>query len=326
MSTQQLGREELAVASLLHTTRSHHNLKSAFTRSAIPGVVYIEGSLGAEGLELLAKTPGVIVGRTGVRRYLVEPDDYVKALSTKNIETNVKKQDWVIIKGGLYKGDVGLICRVHGWGATVLLVPRLHSELERQSNKKRKATFVRPSPCLFDPVHYNTASNLRARKIDTNTYTIGRLVLQYGLLSKEYEFSSFKGQPPNLAHTAFHAFESSGHPCVQTSASLRPREWCFAEGDRVYDRLSKRHGNIESMTPSHIEVDFGEEGLGTVSWRHVLRTVSVGDTVTVTTGIHAGVLGWVVLVQEHMATVIARNPDEPKVENGLNVRSVDIAV
>lgn len=319
----QIGREEIAVVSLLQTATKHHDIKSAFTRSAIPGIVYVEGRIGAREMELLEKTPGIKVGRTGgIRRSLVEPCDYFKTLTMRNTEGDIKEGQWVVINKGIYKGDAGLIDRVHGWGVTVLLVPRLPQDLDQPTSKKRKATFDRPGAYLFDPQRYKTSTQLKPKKIDVNTYMIGELVLEYGLLSKDYDFSSIKGQPTSLFHNTFEAFESSRHPSVRRSPCLRPQEWNFTEGDRVHDDLTKRDGLVERITPTWLEVDFGEEGTRPVLWRHAVKKISEGDIVTVTAGVHSGKSGWVVSVQKHTATIVERKTEgvNPETDPCMEVR------
>lgn len=321
MDVVQIGREELAVLALLQTVEDKHDIRSAFTRSAIPGIVYVEGRLGVREIELLRRTPGIKAGRPlGIRRSLVEPCDYSKTLTMRNTERDLKIGDWIIVNRGLYKEDVGLVNRVHGWGVTVLLVPRLPADLEYSNNKKRKATYDRPTASLFRPHQYETSTQLKPKKIDADTYTMGELVLEHGLLSKDYEFSSVRGRPTSLSYKMFEAFESSQHPSIRNSPCLRPREWSLTEGDTVYDGLTKRDGLVATIHPTFLEVDFGEEGLRPVSWRHTRKKLSEGDNVTVTAGMHSGKTGWVVSVTDHTAIVVEHRTEGNKSETCVEVR------
>ena len=59
--------------------------------------------------------------------------------------------DWVTVRRGLYKGDVGYIRSVENWGqVTLLLVPRLPPPPGVGSlSRKRKQSAFCTDPCLF---------------------------------------------------------------------------------------------------------------------------------------------------------------------------------
>lgn len=222
--------------------------------------------------------------------------------------SDLHKGEWVQVQKGIYKGDTGLIDRIHDWGATVILVPRLSPDMDNDIKRKRKASFVRPTPCIFDPMVYQSARNIKIQSIDDHTYLMGRLKLEYGMLSKEYDFSSIKRFAGCIPYHVFAMFEISRHPRVLKAPALRPLEWIFTEGEIVVDTVSMKHGPVVATTAHQVEIDFGEEGTNAVSWRSVKKIFSAGDPITVTGGTFAGSTGWVVSVQNDVATIVEKEP------------------
>lgn len=314
----------MAVLYLLQMARPHHGLKSAFTRSAIPGCIYVEGSLDKDMLELLGKVPGTIIGTSGVKKTLVEQHEYIKILTMKCLDSDFAEGDWVQIKKGLYRGDLGLVDAVHGWGVTVLLIPRMSPDIVKDQKRKRKLTYIRPTPRLFNLKEYEGSQLAYTQHTGTNSFSIGNLRLQSGLLSKDYEFSTVKGQPQTIPYEAFRLFELSKHHRVQTSACLCPQEWRFAYGDRVYDTLTRTYGTVEGISRTHLEVDIGEDDLTLISWRYALKSFAEGEYVTVACGVHAGISGWIVSVKEDVATILEREIDSDYNNNNEHTLKVNI--
>ena len=79
-------------------------------------------------LDLLAKTSGIIRTAQGVLSKKIDPGEYHNLLRMKTIKFNIAVDNWVQIKKGKYKGDVGQITKTHAWGVNVYLVPRIATQ------------------------------------------------------------------------------------------------------------------------------------------------------------------------------------------------------
>src|ERR1700733_12132262 len=66
-------------------------------------------------------------------------------------EQNLSGGDWVTVRHGLYKGDVGYVQSIQNWGQVkLLLVPRLPCPPGvGSSSRKRKWSSIRTNPCQF---------------------------------------------------------------------------------------------------------------------------------------------------------------------------------
>ena len=120
-----MGLEEEAVCYLLQSASSEHQIRSAFTRGSVRGLIYVEGIWDANMISLLGFTPGIIRTQSGVVRQMIDPSDWVKLLTMQDPTTVVKANQWIRVRKGVYKGDIGFVTHVEGWGAQVLVVPRL---------------------------------------------------------------------------------------------------------------------------------------------------------------------------------------------------------
>lgn len=268
--------------------------------------MYVEGQMDKETRSLLENTHGILRGMSGLECNLVEHEEYLNILTTKNIYADFHIGKWVEVLNGLYKGDVGIIDSIHAWGATVLLLPRLSPDMENERKRKRKASFIRPQSALFDPIAYQSAKNIRVRHVDHHTYRIGKLVIVNGILRKDYRFDSIRSGVVTIPHSDFVNFEMSKHPRVLKTSAVRPREWVFAQGDYVTDTASGKYGVVENVASDYIEVEFEEGGTRTVSWRTVKKCFAAGDLVTVTGGVNAGLTGWIVSTWDDVAVVVSK--------------------
>ena len=112
----------------------------------------MEGILNASMISLLELTPGVIRKRSGVVHQIIDPSDWVRLLTMQDPMTVVNAGQWVQVRRGEYKGDLGFVTSVETWGALVLVVPRLKIPTPQVATPlKRKRTTIRPEPKLFDP-------------------------------------------------------------------------------------------------------------------------------------------------------------------------------
>lgn len=134
-----MGSEDNIVFRLMLLGRSpKYELRSAFTPGHIRGYVYLECSMNKHLVDLLSKIPGIICTREGLKHQLIELADRPKLLTLPQNKRSVGIGQWVRILQGQYKGDVGLVCRTRTWGADVLLVPRLSSDLYDKPSQDTK--------------------------------------------------------------------------------------------------------------------------------------------------------------------------------------------
>lgn len=75
--------------------------------------------------DLLRLTPGVVLKRGGSVRDLIPPTEWTATLRMQDPKINLEPNQWVQIRAGTYKGDVGLVTEYYDGVVNVLLVPRL---------------------------------------------------------------------------------------------------------------------------------------------------------------------------------------------------------
>ena len=67
---------------------------------------------------LLNLTPGIIKKQSsGVVRQKIDPSDWMKLLTMQDPMTVVKAGQWIRVRNGLYKWDLGFLTHVEAWGA-----------------------------------------------------------------------------------------------------------------------------------------------------------------------------------------------------------------
>ena len=109
-------------------------------------------------------------------------------LTMSDPQTSIAVGKWVRVCKGTYKGDVGYVSAVEGWGgASLLLVPCLAPPcLPGTSSSKRKCSNPLPVPELFDPL---TARRKYGWDLGTNVDTYGYI----WICSRGYRYSMDTG-------------------------------------------------------------------------------------------------------------------------------------
>ena len=211
----------------------------------------------------------------------------------------VQANQWVRVCKGLYKGDIGFVVSVAYWGADVLLVPRLHKQatgtVEHAPPAKRKRSTIPPEPALLDPDVLENVFNIVTdpyKEMEVH-YTLRGLKFEYGLLRKAFDFHSIAIGVSTIPSRHFNMFQLSYHPIVNKSRFPRPLEWIFEEDERVVILSSGKKGVVMVIAPFHIEVELEEGETWPFPWNDVRKVVEVGDFITVTSGMHRGVSGFV---------------------------------
>ena len=289
-----MGLEEEAVFSLLQRVTNDHQIRSAFTRGSFLGSIYVEGVLDNNTTDLLSSTPGIIRKRSGIVRHAIDPFDWVKLLTMKDLKTVVKARQWIRVRNGAYKGELGFVTHVEAW-ARVLVVPRLKSPTARAATSlKRKRTPIKPEPSLFDPATFSTMFQREPKLQYDGSYTSRGLVFLHGLLQLNLDLHSISLNSTRVPGRILGLFKLSSHPALVGTSFPPPEEWTFEEGERVFLVSSEKEATIAAVKYAHLEVDLAtNEGTEVVSWYNVRKVFSAGDFVSVTSGPLRGTMGWV---------------------------------
>ena len=145
-----MGLEEEAIFSLLERVNKHQ-IQSAFTHGSVRGTIYVEGNLDDDVISLLNLTPEIIWKQSGIVHQLIDPSNWVKLLTMQDPIFEVKAGQWIQVRKGMYKGDLGFVTCVEAWGAQVLVVPHLKIPTPQANTLlKRKQTAILPEPRLFN--------------------------------------------------------------------------------------------------------------------------------------------------------------------------------
>ncbi|PPQ87201.1 hypothetical protein CVT25_014756 [Psilocybe cyanescens] len=324
------GEEEIAVMSLLHTARDHHQLRSAFTRVSIRGHIYLECTMNQEIIKLLMKTPGVICTRHGIGCKLIQRDESLNILRMLDVKRDVLLEQWVRITKGVYKGDIGRVESTNAWGVSLLLVPHITYRSREDVSLKRKSTCHIPEPRLFDPLQF---CNVVRDTVDNQfTYHIADMTFESGLIKKDFDYGYIATDVDDMLLKLFNLFQLSEHPFVIDPPMPKPREWNIDEGDLVVLTSVGWRGTVVETTSRFVDVSVdddvtylsdNEAGNNAISgldgstgqpkappsvvhttWDDVEKIFEPGDYVHVNSSIHSDLTGWIVKVEQSVATVV----------------------
>ena len=264
-----MGLEEEAVFYLLWRATSEHKIRSAFTRGSVRGSIYLEGILDTNMFSLLNLTPGIIRKQSsGVVRQKIDPSDWMKLLTMQDPMTVVKAGQWIRVRNGLYKGDLGFLTHVEAWGARVLVVPRLKTPTPQAVASLKRKRAIKPDPGLFDPATFSSVFQRQAKFHHNGIYTSRGLVFEHGLLRLNLDLHSISLNSTRAPSKILGLFKPSSHPSLTGTESVfpHPQEWIFEEGERVTVFHSQKEATITAVESTHLEVDLAtNEGMIVVS-------------------------------------------------------------
>lgn len=110
-----------------------------------------------------------------------------------------QEHQWVRIKGGIYKDDLGLIETVEGnKKAMVRLIPRIPEDFHKDPNKtlqslrayNKKSQFIRVPQLLFNPLRVkNECQREYYRNLKKNFYVWRNMMFRNGFLYQEFAAS-----------------------------------------------------------------------------------------------------------------------------------------
>ena len=310
--------EEDIVFFLLQMVYPRHEIRSAFSGiGSARGWVYVEATMNDHLRRLLRLTPGILCDRCGICFQHVPFSEGLELLKMRSLKNPSELGKWVQVLRGTYKGDVGCVLSIAALEVHLLLIPRLAPKLKRQRSR------TRTTPKLFnhetDKLHYNT----EPCRIHENIYSVGNDRFEHGLIVRSYPFDAVSTGVSTIPLESFMLFYESGHPKLTKSIFPRPSEWCFLEGDEVYNMddpihshiwepFSYKSGFIAKLRDDAAELDT-KEGTVIVPWMAICKVLRIGDFVEVTGGLHKEQKGWVdnVDLSSRVANII-RMVDERK--------------
>ncbi|KAH9476447.1 Transcription elongation factor SPT5, partial [Psilocybe cubensis] len=313
----RVGIEEQAVMSLLSTVSEVHQVRSAFTRGSTQGSIYIECKMNQALVDLLLRTPGVLRNGLGIKRQLIDSSEYSQVLGMRDGPVDVGA--WVVIKKGLYKGDVGVVSQKSFQHARILLIPRLHTT--PQNPLKRKSSTVKPAAKLFDPDHFRQLFPTDVQSRGPDCYCFRDMDFEQGLLAQNLDHRSFTVNVKDIPHDFYTMFRMSQHPAVNRSHMPRPREWTLKEGDAVLI-CSTPSTSTSFFAPAILKVmdtyyaevlEIGTHGVPLadnptkrVPWQEIRKDVKIGQHVCVRGGHHTGKTGWVVALKDDRVHFVSK--------------------
>jgi len=293
--------EEDAVFSLLARVDEKYRIRSAFMRGSKQGWIYLEGHMDTNVIQLLRHTPGIIHEGGDIKRQAVDFPDWTKMLDWVTTPKKIfKPNQWVRVRSGTYKGDIGFVIGIKASGVELLLIPRLQADSTTSALPlKRKRTPLPPVPALLDHIVLETVYNIGPTTERGDIFTLNGLDFEYGLLRKYFSFASIEADVLTMPSEQVQLFRFCRHPALDGCRYPRPQEWIFEEGERVVQLSSGRKGLVTAIVPNYLELDFGgENDTGCCPWNDVQKVVEAGDFIIITSGVHQGKSGFVVLVMD----------------------------
>jgi len=242
--------------------------------------------------KLLTITPGVIRDRCGLVYQCIERSEGLKVLNMAMPQIG----QWVKVRRGIYKGDVGHVMTTQDSSVQLLLVPRLPSPKTMGTH-----TQTHPTPALFD---YETAKlvydGAEPVRVNENVYSFQGKTFEHGLIVKEFPLNSVSTTVSSMPIHLFNLFRESLHPKLKACAATfpKPSEWCFAEGDEVYivDESyppTYKFGTISLLRTDSVDLTT-QEGIMNALWLDIRKVFREGDYVEITGGMYQGQTGWVI--------------------------------
>ncbi|KAF9062821.1 hypothetical protein BDP27DRAFT_1368531 [Rhodocollybia butyracea] len=290
------GQEYFIVYELMmrHETLSSE-LRSAFYNPRDVGYINLEANFTKSGISSLRE---IIVPEVDLKRCLTIGKGFKRVFAPGQ---------WVSIKRGLYRGDIGLVVEDlreedSTTGVKVMVVPRLDysdkdTDTLRSLSSKRKRR-LRPSPQLFDPSQFIQEELVPHKTLHVFSYRSWRF--EYGLLVKIYSENTLSPAREVPSSTAGLFLEAKNRGAgIEMESRPTSSLWRFNPGEPV---LSTETGNYGTMTssfdpfsaPSHPLVDFKDEGIQMVRVTTIIKVINLGQFVEVLAGIHSGKKGFVI--------------------------------
>ena len=235
--------------------------------------------------------------------------------------------DWVTVRRGLYKGDVGYVRSIESCRVILLLVPRLpHPRAVASSSGKRKrsGTRNRTDPRLFTNDMVMNATLIHGitqfrQGIDKDWWILFGRKFEYGLEVRTFHRHSVSPTSVSMPSTIFYEFQNAPHPDIMDATFPCPSEWKFSEGEHVVAiKPSEKRGIIKAVHPRSVEVDLeAGEGIANVPWSNLRKYVVIGHFAKVISGALCGEKGWVVEISGDGIVRIADQLERQDIRDGV---------
>jgi len=289
-------------------------LRSVFHNPRDIGFLYLEARFSRTGPRSLREVLRAFSDTRMSSLGMVPEVDIGKCLhigSTTDDITFAPRQ-WVQVKRGIYKGDIGLICDVyHGAGSSrglkVWVIPRLGLTDEDppcSSPTKRKRRNHRPPLKLFDR---ESCTQLNGFSEDGKyQYSYKSWTFEFGLQLKVFNPSSVspaREMSTNVFALFMEAQRLAGERFLFEEATMPlPSCWRFEVGEPViiYDKDGNAREGMVCATPegNQCEVDVLGKGVQVVQVRNLVKSIILGEYIEVLAGVHVGKVGFVVAQNE----------------------------
>ena len=269
-------------------------MRAAFAHASVKGWVYLEATMNLRLQHLLKITPGVVSSVTGLVLQKISHADGMKLLCSQHSGEALRAGQWVQVRRGHYKGDVGYVLSINSQQVRLLLVPRLLPPLGSNA-----ASSVSP-PALFDSEDVHHLYKIEPILIREHVYSFQGNIFEHGLMTKEYSFSLVSTKVSSMPFELVWPFCRSNHPVLYRSKFTfpRPSEWQFDIGENVYfvhDSLayppSFKTAVISALQTLSVELAT-EEGIVEYPWLALRKKLVAGKFVEITAGVHKGQTGW----------------------------------
>ena len=280
---------------------------SAFSQPSIPEVIYIEAPSPADIRRTFERVHTVYLYR-GIN--LVPTAERVQLLELGSLNV-IAKGDWVRIKRGTYKGDVGYVVNTDTFHSRVRL--RLLPCLSYQKNPGglKRALPTRPSPTLFDPERVRKVFGLDSVKQRRNGYfTFKAMTFKNNLLERHLGFHDLDadGVRPTLQEIGLFGQSLGFDQSIVLRWEAEEATAALNVGDRVEILRGEQKGCIgtiidkrENIAQVHVgepERITVEDLLLDIPAGQLCKSFKLGDYIQVRHGIHAGEYGHIVKLPE----------------------------
>ena len=263
--------------------------------------------------KLLTITPGVFHNDGGLVYQWIERSEGLELLTMSDSKP---LGQWVKVRRGIYKGDVGHVMSTRDSSVQLLLVPRLPPPKSIGVHTHTTA------PALFDHETVKQVYGTEPVRVNENIYSFQGNTFEHGLVIKELSLDSVSKSVSSMPLHLFCLFGESLHPKIVACESMfpKPSEWFFAEGDEAFIWKdcyppSYKSGTISALRTDSIDLTT-MEGIVKVPWSVVRKVVREGDYVEITGDTYQGQTGWVVgfpkyvTNRDNMATIALQVEDK----------------
>jgi hypothetical protein len=233
-------------------------LRSAFSKDSVRGWIYIEAFMNHALSKLLHSNHQLIRPQEGFGA--IDMEEWIMTLDMFN-ERCPSVGNWVTVRRGLYKGDIGYIQAIENWGqVTLLLVPRLPAPPVAGSSGKRKRSGTRADPHLFTKemvmgIVKDYGITRFQQGIDDSWWNLFGRKFQDGLERRRFHRHSLSSTSVSMPSAIFYEFRMAPHPDIVDATFPCPAEWKFSEGERVVvikpsEKYSQSHASSFSGSGS----------------------------------------------------------------------------